>query len=305
MRESSVLVALLQRVGCFRFPVVSACASDSIVFDSIMSSSLKAPSENPMSSKAASTVKDGDALIRSSLSSYADDFSHGTCVATSAPEVRLGFLRKVYGILAVQIAVTTLIVAIFMEVTPVRNAVLAGRGVLTVVAILGTFGTIFALLFKKDSYPLNMQLLAAFTTMESVLVGTLCAQYAAAGLGYLVLEALVLTLAVFSSLTAYCLLSKKDFSFMGGALTAGLIALIGASLVNLIIGFTGGKSAGLAFVIAWGGATLFSLFILYDTSLLMHHLSPDEYILAAVSLYLDILNLFLHILAILSRGRDN
>lgn len=261
--------------------------------------------EKQLPSGAAAGIKDGESLLRGSLSSYADDFSHGTCVATSAPEVRLGFLRKVYGILAVQIALTTLIVAIFMEVTPVRNAVLAARGVLTVVAMIGTFGTIFALLFNKDSYPLNMQLLAAFTTMESVLVGTLCAQYAAAGLGYLVLEALVITLAIFSTLTAYCLLSKKDFSFLGGALFAGLMALLGASIVNLILGFTGGKSAGLAFVISWGGATLFSLFILYDTSLLMHHLSPDEYILAAVSLYLDILNLFLHILAILSRSRDN
>jgi protein lifeguard len=139
---------------------------------------------------------------------------------------------------------------------------------------------------------------------ESILMATICAQYAAAGMGYLVLEALALTLTIFTGLTLYCLLSKKDFSFMGGALYAGLICLIGASVVNLILGFTGGKSTGLAFLISWGGAMLFTLFILYDTSLLMHRLSPDEYIFAAINLYLDILNLFLYILQILSNRQD-
>jgi protein lifeguard len=228
--------------------------------------------------------KDDEVLLRSTVD---DDFEIGTTVATSSASVRLGFLRKVYGILVVQLAVTTAICALCM-VQPIRGAVLAASGLLTLFGIIGTFGCIFALMSNKDSYPLNMKLLAAFTVGESILIGTICAQYAAAGLGYLVLEALVITLAIFSSLTAYCLTSKKDFSFMGAGLSAALIALIGASFVNLILGFTGGKSAGLAFIISWGGATLFSLFILYDTSELMHRLSPDDFVIAAVSLYLDI-----------------
>lgn len=48
---------------------------------------------------------------------------------------------------------------------------------------------------------------------------------------------------------------------------------------------------------------LFSLFIIYDTHMLMRRLSAEEYIFAAINLYLDILNLFLHILRILSRDR--
>ena len=51
------------------------------------------------------------------------------------------------------------------------------------------------------------------------------------------------------------------------------------------------------------GAMLFSLFIIYDTHMLMRRLSAEEYIFAAINLYLDILNLFLHILRILSRDR--
>lgn len=266
-----------------------------------MSSAKLGASAAPDYSKAASSVAAAEAeLLRPSYDvegGFAD-------VATAPANVRLGFLRKVFGILGVQLAVTTLICAFCMVVPAVRSAVIATNGFLTLISIVATFGSLFGLMAYKDTHPLNLQLLAAFTVGESLLVGTLCAQYAAAGLGYLVLEALVLTLAIFTGITAYCFISKKDFSFMGGALSACLMALIGASFINLIIGFTGGKSAGLAFLISWGGAVLFSLFILYDVSLLIHKLSPDDYILGAVSLYLDILNLFLHILSILSSNRD-
>lgn len=52
-------------------------------------------------------------------------------------------------------------------------------------------------------------------------------------------------------------------------------------------------------VFAAAGALLFCGFIIYDTHLLMHKLSPEEYILAAINLYLDIINLFLHLLRLL------
>jgi len=59
-------------------------------------------------------------------------------------------------------------------------------------------------------------------------------------------------------------------------------------------------------MLAVGGAALFSLYIVYDVYLIARRLSPDEYIPAAISLYLDIINLFLHILRILAslQSRD-
>jgi protein lifeguard len=274
------------------------------VRDCAMSSSKLAMGSSALPSSAAEQAAEAEAeLLRKTYASTDVEGGYRD-VATCAPEVRLGFLRKVFGILGAQLGLTVLICAFFMLVTPVRNVVLAANGVLSMLSILATFGTLFGLMACKDSFPLNMHLLAAFTVAESVMVGTLCAQYAAAGLGYLVLEALVITLAIFSGLTAYCIVSKKDFSFMGGALSAALFALIGASFINLIVGFTGGKSAGLAFLVSWGGAVLFSLYILYDVSMLMHKLSPDDYIIASIMLYLDILNLFLHVLSILSQNRD-
>lgn len=49
-------------------------------------------------------------------------------------------------------------------------------------------------------------------------------------------------------------------------------------------------------ILAAGGVLLFCGFIIYDIHSLMHTLSPEEYVLAAISLYLDIINLFLHLL---------
>eukprot|EP00172_Hildenbrandia_rubra_P003926 Plantae.Rhodophyta-Hildenbrandia_rubra.ctg6997.p1 GENE.Plantae.Rhodophyta-Hildenbrandia_rubra.ctg6997~~Plantae.Rhodophyta-Hildenbrandia_rubra.ctg6997.p1 ORF type:complete len:268 (+),score=32.77 Plantae.Rhodophyta-Hildenbrandia_rubra.ctg6997:63-866(+) len=234
-----------------------------------------------------------------------DDFSYGTSVATCSAAVRLGFLRKVYSILSLQLILTTFISACYMLVAPLRHFVLAAEAPLLVLGFVGTLGTLVALMCLKDVHPTNMYLLAGFTLFESHMIGLVCARYAEEGIGYLVLEAFVITMSIFLGITAYCFVSKKDFSFLGGFLFAGLMAIIGASVINLIMGVTGHYSKSFAFIVSIGGALLFTGFILYDSSLIMTKLSPDEYILAAINLYLDILNLFLYILQILSRSHDN
>lgn len=158
-----------------------------------------------------------------------------------------------------------------MFVPMLRNFATQGSGILFIVSIIGTLGSLFALIASKESYPLNMQLLASFTFFESLLVGSVCAVYAKSGLSILVLQALIITLAIFAGITTYAFVSKKDFSFMGGALFAALLALIGCSIINLVLGVTGNKSPGLAFLISWGGSVLFSLYILYDSKFFLHH----------------------------------
>ena len=58
------------------------------------------------------------------------------------------------------------------------------------------------------------------------------------------------------------------------------------------------------FAIAVGGSILFSLFIVFDTWLIMSKVTPEEYIHASINLYLDILNLFLHILRALGERKN-
>jgi len=152
--------------------------------------------------------------------------------------------------------------------------------------------------------------------------------YYESGNGMIVLQALMLTAAVFISLTVYTLTTKKDFSFLGAGLFAGLVILIVWSLLNSFFNF----GAGGHMVFSLFGALLFAggpvlpfyppvctplpvslcrtLFlgrnapnppyhqgyILYDTSQIMHNLGPDDYIVAAINLYLDVRSLLLPVL---------
>lgn len=59
-------------------------------------------------------------------------------------------------------------------------------------------------------------------------------------------------------------------------------------------------SETLEFMMAAGGGILFSLFIIFDLQMMIKKLSPEEYIMATINLYLDILNLFLHLLRLLN-----
>ena len=104
------------------------------------------------------------------------------------------------------------------------------------------------------------------------------------------LQALLLTAAVFLSLTTYVHVTKKDFSWMGGALFAGLMILIVWSFMSMLFGATFGGVGHTVFALI--GALLFCGFILYDTSNLLHLYGPDDYVEASIALYLDIINLF-------------
>ena len=65
------------------------------------------------------------------------------------------------------------------------------------------------------------------------------------------------------------------------------------------------KSSRFELLLAIGGAFLFSMLIIYDTWMAIHRLSPEEYVLACIDLYLDIINLFLHILKMVDAARHN
>ena len=110
---------------------------------------------------------------------------------------------------------------------------------------------------------------------------------------------------------------KYDFSGMGPWLFGGLLALgkvlcyytlslrsksvaVMTGLVGVFIPF----SSTLNLIYAIGGTLLFSGYVVYDTYLINRRLSPDEYIMGAISLYLDFINLFLSILRLLNSMQD-
>ncbi|XP_041527684.1 protein lifeguard 4 [Microtus oregoni] len=222
-------------------------------------------------------------------SSIEDDFNYGSCVASASVHIRMAFLRKVYSILSLQVLLTTVTSAVFLYFEAVRTFVHESPALILVFA-LGSLGLIFALTLHRHKHPLNIYLLFAFTLLEALTVATVVTFYDV----YLVLQAFILTTAVFLGLTAYTLQSKRDFSKFGAGLFAVLWILFLAGFLKVFF-----HSEVVELVLASLGALLFCGFIIYDTHALMYQLSPEEYVLAAISLYLDIINLFLHLLRFL------
>merc|ERR1711983_179733 len=137
-----------------------------------------------------------------------------------------------------------------------------------------SIGLLIALHIKRKESPINLILLAAFT----------------------VVQAFFLTAAVVIGLTAFTFQTKRDFSGLHAALSTGLLILILGGFLQVFVGNELTDTA-----LAVGGAFLFSLFIIVDTQMIMTRLSAEEYILATIQLYLDIINLFIEILKILEK----
>ena len=122
----------------------------------------------------------------------------------------------------------------------------------------------------------------------------------------IVATAFMLTAIIFLSLSAYVNLTKKDFSFMGGFLTSGIIIAFGASIILLISSMMGYYFPLMMLGISSLFALLMCGLILYQTSSIING-GEDNYIMATVTLYISIYNLFtslLHILAAFTGGDD-
>ncbi|XP_020024307.1 protein lifeguard 4 [Castor canadensis] len=222
-------------------------------------------------------------------SSIEDDFNYGSCVASASVHIRMAFLRKVYSILSLQVLLTTVTSAVFLYFESIRTFVHASPA-LILVSALGSLGLIFALTLNRHKHPLNLYLLFGFTLLEALTVATVVTFYDV----YIILQAFVLSTAVFLGLTVYTLQSKRDFSKFGAGLFAVLWILCLSGFLKIFF-----YSATVELVLSAVGALLFCGFIIYDTHSLMYKLSPEEYVLAAISLYLDVINLFLHLLRVL------
>lgn len=223
-----------------------------------------------------------------------NDFSCANNVYNAEISIRMGFLRKVYGLLSMQLLLTMTIAAVFMACEPVKLFVKENPWTI-LTAFFMTIGILIALHIKRKHHPVNLILLTAFTVIQAYTVGVVVSVYDTV----LVLEALIITLSVLVGLTAYTFQSKKDFSFLGIGLFAGLWVLLLGGLFQIFF-----QSSGLEVLLSIGGAALFCLFIVYDTHMVMRVLSQEEYILATINIYLDIINLFLYILRLLAASRN-
>ena len=158
--------------------------------------------------------------------------------------------------------------------------------------------TLYALACYRNvarKVPLNYILLAIFTLTECYTISIIT------GLtdGMTVLMAGSLTAAVTVSLTIYAFKTKTDFTTCGGFLFVCIAALIVGSIIGAIV-----RSKILNLVLCVLGVIIYGLYLIFDTQLLVgknrHAFSIDDYIVAAMFLYIDIIQIFLYILQILS-----
>jgi modulator of FtsH protease len=98
---------------------------------------------------------------------------------------------------------------------------------------------------------------------------------------------------IFLGLSGYALSSKRDFSFMGGFLFAGMMVVVLAMIANIFL-----QMPALSLAVSGGIILLMSGFILFDTSRIVRG-GETNYIMATYGLYLSIFNIFISLLQIL------
>jgi FtsH-binding integral membrane protein len=150
---------------------------------------------------------------------------------------------------------------------------------------------------KKAEFPMNIGLVLLFNLAMGVMISPTLFFYGRTQPG-VIGQAAVLTIGAFGILTLYAFVSRRDFSAWGGFFTVGLWVLIATSLLNLFF-----HSDTAQTWIAGGTVLVFSGLLVFDTWRIRNTFGPNEYIPAALRLYLDILNLFLAILQLLGGGR--
>ncbi|KAH8237391.1 hypothetical protein KR038_010877 [Drosophila bunnanda] len=216
--------------------------------------------------------------------------------------IRRGFIRKVYLILMGQLLVTFGAVALFVFHQGTKD--FAHRNIWLFWVALGVMLVTMLSMACCESVrrqtPTNFIFLGLFTAAQSFLMGVSATRYAPSE----VLLAVGITAAVCLALTLFAWQTKYDFTMMGGVLIACMVVFL---IFGIVAMFMKGKIITLVY--ASIGALLFSVYLVYDTQLMMggehkYSISPEEYIFAALNLYLDIINIFMYILTIIGASRD-
>ena len=165
------------------------------------------------------------------------------------------------------------------------------------ITLLCTFAPLLLALKLRDAFPANLGLVFLFTFVVGVSISPVMYLYGRTNPG-IITQAALLTGSTFGVLTLYAWFSRRDFSAWGGFFTIGLWVLIATSLLNLFF-----KNQTASLWISGGSVMIFGGLLVFDTWRLRNVFGPNDYVQAAVTIYLDLLNMFLAILNLLG-GRS-
>ena len=217
----------------------------------------------------------------------------GTLVRTG--EERATLVRRTYSLVFASILVTMAGTAYAMTNQRMMDAVMAHP----FIGALCVFAPLIMAQVARNSFPQNIGFVFLFTFAEGLYIAPFIAFAERASPG-ITTQAGILTLSAFGALTLYAFVSRRDFSAWKGFLMTGVIVLF---VAMLLMAFTG-SSAGFTWIAAIG-VLIFSGLLVFDTWRMRNVFGPDDYVMAAVSIYLDLLNMFIFILSLLSGNKRN
>ncbi|XP_034031180.1 protein lifeguard 1 isoform X1 [Thalassophryne amazonica] len=233
------------------------------------------------------------------------DYSQGSdddnnCFSDAA--VRRGFIRKVYLTLMIQLLVTVGIICAFVYWNTLkqwtRTTYWFSTAMMVVVLVL-----IVALSCcdsLRRQVPLNFIALSLFTIAEGLMLGSVTVYFDAEA----VLWAVGATALVSFAMSLFAMQSKWDFTAANGCMWVLAWSFLSFGLLCTIL-----RSQFLHIVYACLGTLVFSLYLVFDTQLILggkhrkYSVSPEEYVFAALNLYLDIVTLFLLLLQLIGLCR--
>ncbi|MBZ2167979.1 MULTISPECIES: Bax inhibitor-1/YccA family protein [Marinobacter] len=205
-------------------------------------------------------------------------------------------LRNTYTLLAMTLAFSAVMAGVSM-------AVGLGRGA-SLLCSLGALALIWLVLPRTANSSKGIAVVFAFTGLLGLSLGPILNYYLSlSNGGSIVMQALGGTALVFFSLSAYVLTTKKDFSFMGGFLFAGLMVVIFGMLGMFVASMFGVEVSAFSLALSAAIVLLMSGLILFDTSRIVNG-GETNYVMATTALYLNIYNLFTSLLHLIGAFND-
>lgn len=218
---------------------------------------------------------------------------------------RLGFVRKVFGILSCQLLFTFICITLFQS--PLNSYVIEKSRffvISTIVAAVIQLVTAITICYCPKfsrKVPTNYALLSILTASIAYLVGVSTAFLPKED----VILAALLTLSITITLTIYACTTKRDFTMYGAARWIGFWAMFAFTFIYIgIVSRIVLYSNGIVLLLL-AGVSCYGFGLVYDIQLVMggqrHELSMDDYILAAMLIYVDVMKIFMKILEIIMK----
>ena len=209
---------------------------------------------------------------------------------------RATLVRRTYGLVFLGIITTMIGSAVALS----QQALLAQSAQHPIIAFLLFFGTLFAAQAVHRRFPLNIALTLLATFIAGVMIAPVLFVYDRMQPG-IVGQAALLTFTTFGVLSLYATFSRRDFSAWGGFFMVGVIVLLVTSLLNLWF-----RNETASLWLAAGTVVIFGGLLVFDTWRIVrsNQYGPDDYVPAAVSIYVDLLNIFLAMLRLLGGRRS-